>query len=70
MISITPSMIGAGHLVPSFYAMVDEVVTITGCDRETLLDDFRRVHQAYGTKAAICVAGNKNSKENLSERSS
>ena len=38
----------AGYFVPSFYAMVDEVVTITGCDRETLLDDFRRVHQAYG----------------------
>jgi len=36
----------AGYFVPSFYAMVDEAVRITGCDRETLLDDFRRVHQA------------------------
>src|ERR1700737_3268202 len=35
-----------GYFVPSFYAMVDEAVRITGCDRETLLDDFRRVHQA------------------------
>jgi hypothetical protein len=35
-----------GYFAPSFYAMVDEAVRITGCDRETLLDDFRRVHQA------------------------
>ncbi len=27
--------------------MVDEVVRITGCDRETLLNDFREVHQQH-----------------------
>lgn len=32
------------YFVPSFYAMVDEVVKISGCDREQLLDDFREVH--------------------------
>ena len=37
-----------GYFVPSFYAMIDVVVKITGCDREKLLDDFRKVHQAYG----------------------
>jgi HAD superfamily hydrolase (TIGR01549 family) len=36
------------YFVPSFYAMVDAVVRITGCDREKLLDDFRRVHQQHG----------------------
>ena len=33
--------------MPSFYAMVDAAVEITGCDREKLLDDFRVVHQKY-----------------------
>lgn len=37
-----------GYFVPSFYAMVDNVVRITGCDREKLLDDFRDVHQRHG----------------------
>jgi phosphoglycolate phosphatase-like HAD superfamily hydrolase len=36
------------YFVPSFYAMVDTVVKITGCDREKLLDDFRAVHQRHG----------------------
>ena len=36
-----------GYFVPSFYAMVDAVICLTGCDREALLDDFRRVHQKY-----------------------
>jgi phosphoglycolate phosphatase len=36
------------YFVPSFYAMVDVVVRNTGCDREQLLDDFRKVHQKYG----------------------
>lgn len=36
-----------GYFVPSFYAMVDEVVRITGCDRELLLDDFRKVHRRH-----------------------
>jgi hypothetical protein len=37
-----------GYFVPSFYAMVDTAVQITGCERETLLDDFRREHRARG----------------------
>jgi len=36
------------YFVPSFYAMVDVVVEITGCSREQLLDDFRKVHQQHG----------------------
>jgi phosphoglycolate phosphatase-like HAD superfamily hydrolase len=36
------------YFVPSFYAMVDKVVQITGCDREKLLDEFRAVHQKHG----------------------
>lgn len=35
------------YFVPSFYAMVDCVVEITGCDRNKLLDDFREVHQRH-----------------------
>ncbi len=35
------------YFVPSFYAMVDEAVRITDCDRERLLDDFREVHRQY-----------------------
>lgn len=33
--------------VAAFYALVDEVVRITGCEREQLLDDFREVHQRH-----------------------
>lgn len=35
------------YFVDAFYAMVDEVVRITGCDREELLDDFRNVHRIH-----------------------
>lgn len=35
------------YFVPSFYAMVDEVVRLTSCDREQLLDDFRTVHRKH-----------------------
>jgi FMN phosphatase YigB (HAD superfamily) len=35
------------YFVSSFYAMVDQVVQITGCDRNMLLDDFRLVHQKH-----------------------
>jgi FMN phosphatase YigB (HAD superfamily) len=35
------------YFVASFYAMVDVVVKLTGCDRETLLDDLREVHRKY-----------------------
>lgn len=33
-----------GYFVVAFYAMVDEVVRITNCDRDRLLDDFRDIH--------------------------
>lgn len=36
------------YFVASFYAMIDETVRITGCDRERLLDDFGAVHRKYG----------------------
>jgi FMN phosphatase YigB (HAD superfamily) len=36
-----------GYFVPSFYAMVDVAVEIMECDRERLLNDFRRVHQKH-----------------------
>lgn len=35
------------YFVPSFYAMVDKVVEITGWDRERLLDEFQKVHQKH-----------------------
>lgn len=35
------------YFVASFYAMIDEVVRTTNCDRERLLDDFRAVHQRH-----------------------
>ena len=36
-----------GYFVPAFYEMVEEVVRITGCDRELLLDEFRVVHRRH-----------------------
>lgn len=36
-----------GFFVPAFYSMVDEVVRITKCDRDRLLDDFRTVHRRH-----------------------
>jgi phosphoglycolate phosphatase len=35
------------YFVPSFYAMIDVAVQITGIDREQLLDDMRVVHQRH-----------------------
>ena len=35
------------YFVPSFYAMVDVAVDILQCDRQTLLNDFREIHQRY-----------------------
>lgn len=35
------------YFVTAFYAMVDEAVRITGCDRERLLDDLREVHRKH-----------------------
>ena len=35
------------YFVPSFYAMIERAVQITGCNQERLLDDLRRVHQRH-----------------------
>jgi phosphoglycolate phosphatase len=35
------------YFVDAFYALADEVVRITNCDREQLLDDFREVHRMH-----------------------
>ncbi len=35
------------YFVRAFYAMVDKTVELTGCNRQRLLDDFKRVHQYY-----------------------
>jgi phosphoglycolate phosphatase-like HAD superfamily hydrolase len=35
------------YYVRAFYALVDRVVEITGCDREQLLDDFRIIHRKH-----------------------
>lgn len=35
------------YFVASFYDMIEEVVRITDCERERLLDDFRLVHQHH-----------------------
>lgn len=39
----------AGFFVPAFYAMVDEIVAITGLDRDGLLREYRQTHQRLGT---------------------
>ncbi|MEX1153104.1 HAD family hydrolase [Parvibaculum sp.] len=36
-----------GYFVNAFYAMTDEIVAITQCDHEKLLDDFREVHRRH-----------------------
>ena len=36
-----------GYFIPSFYAMIDEVVKITNCDRNLLLNDFQTVHRQH-----------------------
>lgn len=36
------------YFVPAFSAMFEEVVRLTGWDREALYNDFRKVHQRYG----------------------
>ena len=37
-----------GYFVPSFFAMFDKVIEMTGWEREALIEDFRNVHQFYG----------------------
>lgn len=38
-----------GFFIPSFYAMVDEIASITSIDKTILLDEFKERHQYYGT---------------------
>lgn len=38
-----------GFFIPSFYAMVDEIVHITGIEKELLLQEFKEKHQYYGS---------------------
>lgn len=38
-----------GFFVPSFYAMVDTIIAITGLDEETLLDEYRDKHRFFGS---------------------
>lgn len=38
-----------GFFIPSFYGMVDEIVNITRINRETLLKEFKLIHQHYGS---------------------
>lgn len=35
--------------VPSFYGMLDEILAITGLDRQTVLDEYREKHRFYGS---------------------
>lgn len=37
-----------GYFVPSLYEMIDVVVDDLRCDRESLIEDLRRVHQSHG----------------------
>ena len=38
-----------GFFIPAFYAMVDELVVITGVDKNVLLSEFKERHQYYGS---------------------
>lgn len=38
-----------GFFIPSFYAMVDELVHITGIEKKHLLQEFKEKHQLYGS---------------------
>lgn len=38
-----------GFFVPAFYAMVDEIVALTGLNRARLLHEYRETHQRLGT---------------------
>lgn len=37
-----------GFFIPAFYALVDELSSITGIDREVLLSEYKEKHQYYG----------------------
>ena len=61
------------YFVPSFYAMLDKAVELLGCDRQSLIDDFREVHQRHHdtehpfalleTRTAINYFGGRNRSE-------
>lgn len=38
-----------GFFIPSFYAMVEEVVNITGLSKQVLLREYKELHQYYGS---------------------
>ncbi|MEE1173224.1 MAG: HAD family hydrolase [Ruminococcus sp.] len=38
-----------GFFIPAFYALVDELVVITGIDKNVLLTEFKEKHQYYGS---------------------
>ena len=38
-----------GFFIPAFYALVDEIVNITGIKKETLLSEYKIRHQYYGS---------------------
>ena len=38
-----------GFFIPAFYALVDELVSITGIDKTVLLSEYKERHQYYGS---------------------
>lgn len=38
-----------GFFIPSFYAMVDEIVRITGIEKKCIIQEFKEIHQYYGS---------------------
>lgn len=38
-----------GFFIPSFYTMVDELIKITGINKDTILKEFKEKHQEYGS---------------------
>lgn len=38
-----------GFFIPSFYAMVDKVSSITGLPKQELLKEYKKLHQFYGS---------------------
>lgn len=38
-----------GFFIPSFYAMVDELIEITGINKDIILKEFKEKHQEYGS---------------------
>ena len=38
-----------GFFIPSFYGMVDEIANITKINKDTLLKEFKLIHQYHGS---------------------